>query len=84
MLETKISIDKKVQEIKLEVALTSLKTPKGITELYQLLQILCLDFDLVTDVEEKHLQEMANEAAKNKRATLEILINEDDIEVFVE
>jgi hypothetical protein len=84
MLETKISIDKKIQEIRLEVMLNSLKTTNGITELHQLLQILCLDFDLETDIEEKHLQEMANEATKNKRSMLEILINEDDIEVFVE
>jgi hypothetical protein len=84
MLETKISIDKKIQEIRLEVMLNSLKTPKGITELHQLLQILCLDFDLETELEEKNLQEMTNEAIKNKRSSLEILINEDDVEVFVE
>jgi len=84
MLETKISIDKKLQKIKLEVDLNSLKNPKGITELHQLLQILCLDFDLETEIEEKNLQEMANEAVKNKKTHLEINISEDDLEVFVE
>ena len=74
----------KTKKIKLEVDLNSLKNPKGITELHQLLQILCLDFDLETEIEEKNLQEMANEAVKNKKTHLEINISEDDLEVFVE
>ena len=81
MLNLKISIAPDQTLTQIFINKKELQTPLQVEELFTLINILCLDFDLESGLELSDLQNSVNECRVEE---LEILISEEQVEIFVE